>query len=101
MDWGFGSCVFVNLFAYRTPYPVEMKRAADPVGPDNDRHILEEAEQAGKIVIAWGNHGFHRGRYIEVLDLLRKWPLFCLGTTKLRQPLHPLYLSKDSVTEPW
>ena len=30
-SWGYGSLVFCNLFAFRTPEPAEMKKANDPI----------------------------------------------------------------------
>ncbi|MCB0280523.1 MAG: DUF1643 domain-containing protein, partial [Calditrichaeota bacterium] len=32
-DWGFSGCIVVNLFAYCTAYPGELKTIADPIGP--------------------------------------------------------------------
>jgi hypothetical protein len=58
---GHSELVVVNLFA-AWPTPDHRKaatkcRLADPVGPDNDRHIAEQAgrvhESGGKIVVAW------------------------------------------------
>ncbi len=94
--WGFGSLVFCNEFAFRTPSPAEMKRADDPVGPENDAWILREAKAADKIVVAWGVHGDYRGRDAQVLDLLADFELFCFGRTKDGHPKHPLYLRRDT-----
>lgn len=97
--WGFGSLIFCNAFAFRTPRPAEMKRAADPVGPENDAWILREAKAADKIVVAWGVHGNHWGRDAQVLDLLVGFELFCFGRTKDGHPKHPLYLRRDTRLE--
>src|SRR3954454_15761859 len=44
-QWGCGRLAVLNLFAVRATDPAEMKRADDPVGPENrdwfDRHLLE------------------------------------------------------------
>jgi len=103
LRWGFGSVVFVNLFAYRSPHPRVMKAQAEPVGPDNDWHIIDQALCADLMVIAWGNDGAHRGRDEEVLEMLSKHqiPLWCLGTTGQGQPNHPLYLRADTKLERW
>lgn len=93
--WGFGSCIFVNLFAFRTPKPEVMKAAADPIGPDNDDFILFQARMANVIVVAWGNDGTFMGRDQAVLDLLKEFNLFCMGCTKGGHPKHPLYLRND------
>ncbi len=96
MKWGYGSVVFVNLFAVRTPEPRVMMNAVDPVGPDNDRHIREQVERADLVVVAWGVHGTHRRRNKKVLADLADVNLCCLGRTKDGHPKHPLYLPKNS-----
>ncbi|KKN41349.1 hypothetical protein LCGC14_0724310 [marine sediment metagenome] len=97
--WGYGSCVFVNLFAFRSPHPKIMKACPGPFGPDNDRHLLEQAELADTIMIAWGNDGVHRGQDQKVLKLLG-YPgpvlLMCLGRNQNGTPKHPLYLKDDT-----
>ncbi len=99
MDWGYGTCVFCNLFAFRTPYPKEMKAAADPVGPENDWFLLAEWGKADLVVAAWGIHGTHRGRDKEVAELFPD--LQCLGVTKAGDPRHILYLKKSEKPRPW
>jgi hypothetical protein len=37
--WGYGALTVVNLFALRATCPHTLRRAADPVGPDNDEHL--------------------------------------------------------------
>lgn len=96
---GFDGLVFVNLFAFRTPYPKDMKKAEDPVGPDNDRHIIEQADNAGMIVLAWGTNGCYLGRDQKVIQLLQGRSLHCLGKTKHGFPKHPLYLSSGTELE--
>lgn len=94
--WGYGSCVFTNAFAFRSPHPRVMKAQQVPVGPDNDTHILEQCELAELIVVAWGNDGRHRQREKDVLRLLEPYRLWCLGTNKNGTPKHPLYLPDDT-----
>ena len=38
--WGYGSCVFANLFAFQSPYPKIMMAQTEPVGPLNDRETV-------------------------------------------------------------
>ena len=97
--WGYGACTFVNLFAWRTPYPFVMLREDEPVGPINNFHILEQAEKADSIVVAWGTKGGHLERDKEVLELLHKYRLQCLGRTKAGYPKHPLFLKADTKLE--
>ena len=99
-DWGFGGVVFVNLFAYRTSNPSLMKEQKDPVGPDNNAHIIQQATVASRTVLAWGMHGTHLNRSQEVVDLLTMFTPWALpryfGFTQNCQPKHPLYLRSDA-----
>ena len=87
-----GLCM-TNLFAFRATLPTEMKKQADPVGPDNDRYLLDMAECAGVIVAAWGVNGGHNGRDKRVIEMIDN--LHHLGLSKDGYPKHPLYLKKD------
>ena len=35
-NWGYGSLLMVNLFAYRATIPTELKNVKNPIGNDND-----------------------------------------------------------------
>lgn len=95
--WGYNSCVFVNLFAVRTPSPIEMMRSQEPVGPDNDEWIRRRAREADKIVCAWGVDGTFLGRSRQVRKLLAEYETFHVGLklTKSGEPRHILYLRAD------
>ena len=90
--WGYNGCVFVNLFAVRTPDPRKMMQAQDPIGPDNDTWILRRASEAQKIVYAWGAHGAHLGRALRVGTMLASCETYHLRRTKSGEPGHILYL---------
>src|SRR5712691_8908019 len=95
--WGFGSVEVVNLFAYRTSYPIELIKAPDPVGKDNDRFLAQALERAARIVAAWGMNGTLLGRDQYVSQLLaHRHDVYCFGTTKGGHPRHPLYLKRDT-----
>lgn len=91
---GLSGLLVWNLFAFRATLPADLRRAAAPVGPDNDAAIDLALELCPRTVIAWGNHGAHRGRGPAVLDRCRESgvPLLSLGTTAQGHPRHPLYL---------
>lgn len=97
--WGYGSVVFVNLFAFRTPHPKEMRAAADPIGPDNDRWIQFEIHGASTVVAAWGTNGVFMNRGYLIRE--RLGPMQCLGRTKNGHPKHPLYLANATELEPF
>ncbi len=95
--WGYGGLEVVNLFACRAKTPNLLKQVNDPIGKENDRAILNLANRVELIVVAWGNWGTLRGRDRTVIQLLNSHStLYCLGTTKLGQPRHPLYLKSDT-----
>lgn len=86
-DNGHDELIMLNLFA---AWPTANHREAaiagrllDAVGPDNDRHIKEQAtrvrESGGKIVAAWGNDGW--SRHSQVLSLLGD-EVHCFGTSR-------------------
>ena len=95
-SWGFGSLAVVNLFAWRSTRPKELRKARDPVGPDNDVHLLRHAKDAALAVVAWGAHETF-GRALQVLDMLavNDVKLFCLELTKNGFPRHPLFCRAD------
>jgi hypothetical protein len=95
--WGFGALEVVNLFAYRATSPRELRRADDPVGPKNDRHILECVHNVDQIVVAWGNHGNFKRRDRAVIGLIENLNnIYCLKPTKTGQPYHPLYVNRET-----
>lgn len=92
----------VNLFAWRATDPRELKRAADPVGPENDTAIVAAAGRAKLVIAAWGGSipATLRTRPAAVLEMLaRLGPVWCLGKTKDGTPAHPLYLRADAPLE--
>lgn len=91
--WGYGGVVFCNLFAYRTPFPEELKKAKNPVGPENNKWLKKEAKNAELIISSWGNHGTFLNRNKEVIRMISK--MNHLGLTKLGEPKHILYLKKS------
>jgi hypothetical protein len=101
--WGCASLSVVNLFGYRTPYPQDLKVAQDPVGPENDDHVLQAVDQAQQVVLAWGNWGQLWGRDRAILTLLAPYQhkLHCLQRNRSGQPRHPLYIKRDISLKPF
>ena len=92
-NWGYGSLLMVNLFAYRATMPSELKNVKNPIGNDNDLQIIELSKKADIAVAAWGNEGTLLNRDKEVKKILPN--LMCLKINKSGQPSHPLYQKKD------
>lgn len=105
--WGCGRLITVNLFAWRARRPRLLAMASDPVGPENDSHIVAAAHEAaasdGLLICAWGTHGCHRDRDRAVMRLLATTPAqpMALGTTANGSPRHPLYVRADRVPLPY
>ena len=93
--WGFAGMHMLNIFALRSTDPQALYVPGDPVGPENDRYLVEVCQQVEQVVVAWGVHGAVQQRDRAVLSLLERFPLWCLGTTKGGHPRHPLYLPRD------
>jgi hypothetical protein len=95
--WSFGSLEVVNLFAYRSSSPQALRTVADPIGPENDRYLLQAAAQSNCIVAAWGCHGRYLKRDDTVIKLLAAYSLSCLDLNRDGSPKHPLYIKKGIV----
>ena len=100
---GLAALLVWNLFAFRATLPANLKRASDPVGPDNDAAISLALALSSRTILAWGNHGAFAGRDCAVLGLCDALatPLHVLGMTYEGQPRHPLYLPKRARLRKW
>ncbi len=106
-SWGYSMLEFVNLFAFRTAYPRDLKAAykagRDVIGPENDRHIFEAARRADLVIAAWGAHPMALHRYRAACQLVTDAgkDLHCIDTTDGGQPNHPLMLKAALTPRPW
>lgn len=94
--WGYGGLHVINLFAFRSSSPAEMRSADDPVGPCNDAAVRAALRCAAyddlPVLAAWGNGGDYRNRDIWFCGVAGMFGvrLICLGTTIGGSPKHPL-----------
>lgn len=88
--WGCGGLLMLNLFAFRSARPSDLRAAEKPIGPANNRFLAWCGTVASFTVACWGVHGTYRGRAEEVFPLLKN--PHQLGLTFGGQPRHPLYL---------
>lgn len=96
----FGGIIVVNLFAWRATNPKELPKVKDPVGPDNDQHILWActAPLMCAVVGGWGTNKFAAKRAARVKALIQggaRRHIECFRETN-GTPWHPLYLPYDS-----
>ena len=98
-DWGYGGVRIVNLFAYRTTWPTELKRAQNPIGPNNNRWLSREIKGAPLVIVAWGNDGNYMLRAEKVLSSIPAPQ--CLAVNQSGQPAHPLYQPAAAMPAPY
>lgn len=92
-DWGYGTLLMANLFAFRSTYPKEIYLIDDPIGKDNDYYLLECVKQSDLIIACWGNNGTYMDREKIIKELVPN--LYCLQKNKNGTPHHPLRLPRD------
>jgi hypothetical protein len=103
-DWGFGRLLVGNTFAYRCTDQSRLLEVEDPIGPENDHHLLIMAAEATMIVFAYGTpHSRLRSRGPEVARLFNAngHALRVLRLSKTGIPVHPLYLPADLKPTLW
>lgn len=102
--WGYERMEVVNLYAYRATQPTRLKRATDPIGPDNFDAIREALGRADLVVAAWGGStpaGLMSPPSIPALAAQAGLPLHALGTTAKGEPRHPLFMPVGLEPQPW
>lgn len=99
-SWGYNVLTVVNLFAFRTPYPAELKRTIDPVGPYNARHLSRVIRSADLVIACWGRHGGWKNQDTHLLKRFKD-RLFCLAENSDASPAHPLYQRATTQPSPW
>lgn len=90
-EWGYAGICMLNIFAYRTTNPKELRLVEDPIGSENDKYLMRYLS-IGLNIACWGVGGSHENRDQKVIELLGRENLMCLGQTKDGHPKHPLYL---------
>jgi hypothetical protein len=72
--WGYGSMYVGNTFAYRAADQARLAEVNDPIGPENDNHLLAMARESELVVFAYGQpkHRRLKDRGIAVARLLHQ-----------------------------
>ena len=97
---GWGKLIVGNLFAWRATDVRDLGKVADPVGPDNARHIAAMLCEADRVIFAWGplakQPRYHRHIWRAVslaAGLALKQPHSIGVPAKDGHPRHPLMLA--------
>lgn len=91
----FSRLIVTNLFGVISTDPKGLGKLPDPIGPDNDRWIIESAKEADILIVGWGDVGARYKRPGQVIKMLQEHgiAMFCLGVNESGHPVHPLMLS--------
>ena len=95
-EWGYGSVLIGNLFAYRCKSADELSNVEEPVGEGNQNALKVMSEQAKTIVCAWGNSKVSSTG--NSLDFISK-PLHYLELSIDGTPKNPLYLKGNLIPQ--
>jgi hypothetical protein len=82
-----------------------LRSIEDPVGPENDKHLIAMAKLSGIVIFAYGQPGHRklkdRGRLLAKMLISKGVKPYILKLSKDGTPRHPLYLSKDLKPVVW
>ena len=103
---GFGGISVRNVFALRATDERELLTHPDPVGPENEEHLLaaRQVSLMTRLVVAWGERlGGKRlaHHYTNAAVILQGQKPYCLGINKSGEPKHPLFLRNDTPLVPF
>lgn len=96
-----------NPFAFRAKDVRQLAKAADPIGPENDRYLAEIIAEADVLVPCWGNRtkvpNHLRYRFSQLTEMLiaAGKPMLHFGLTGSGDPKHPLTLGWSTPMTPW
>lgn len=98
--FGASRIIVGNLFAFRATDVSEVSLAADPVGPENDRHLAEIFIASKMTILAWGASSKLpprlRGRWRKVIAIRQQ-----RRHQGLLVPRHGEGRASPSPTHPW
>lgn len=105
--WGYDACILVNLCAYRSTDPMNLRKVPDPFGPLNEQWLDFRIGDADLLVFGWGAtiETVEPNARLATLatDIAKKNDVkpMCLGKTKTGHPRHPSRLGYDTPLEVW
>lgn len=104
--WGYGGIIVANTFAYRCTDQRGLIKVDDPIGPENDAHIIQMAREAAIVIFAYGKpkHKQLRSRGPAVASLILEKAKVMPHVLSLGidgTPKHPLYLRETLKPVVW
>lgn len=95
----YGGFYMMNLFAFITPYPKELKKVQDILG-ENNKWLTEISAKCQDTIFCWG--GFKilslYNKFSERVDFMKEMfpDALCFGKTNGGEPRHPLMLRNNT-----
>jgi hypothetical protein len=103
--WGYGGIYVGNTFAYRATDKKRLRVIADPIGPENDKHLIAMAKLAEIVIFAYGQPGHRslqaRGPLLAKILIGKGVKPHVLKLSNDGTPCHPLYLRKTLKPVVW
>jgi len=99
--WGLGGTIHANAYPYITPYPRKLKDCTEDEIALNDKWIVELAEKAKVVVLAFGSFPKFKDRFLKVAHLLSPFNPVCVGFTRDGFPHHISRISYSTPRESW
>lgn len=97
---GYGGFYMMNLFAFITPNPKELKQCPDLYG-DNNKWLTEISSTTDEVIFCWGSFGIISlfDEFIQRKEfMIEMFPAAqCFGTNKDSTPFHPRALSYKGI----
>lgn len=86
---GIRKVIVGNLFAFRSAEIKDLRSARDPIGPENDAHLVQIMRDAEIHIVAWGAQA-------KLPEVLRKrWQFIVRTADRLGVELHCIGLNDD------
>lgn len=103
--WGYGRMLVVNAHAYCRTDQSKLSEIPDPIGPENDKYILEAAKQCDLFVIGYGTPQIktlqQRGPEVARMLIANGIKLHVHALSKAGVPIHPRMHPEGVRPIPW
>lgn len=98
---GYGTYIMTNQFGGRSTDPKRLLTMTAPVGPENDKWIIEAVNCSAIDIFAYGSFPKLDWRFKQVQKLLEDVDLHCFAVNKDGSPKHPLYVKTETQPILW